>query len=763
MSEPGAASRLSDAARLFQSGRLDAAAALCAAVCREQPRSFDAAFLLGAIRGSQGDMAAAAECFSAAAALDPRSFPAQRNLGIALSALGQHEAAAASFSRALDLNPKDAATHNDLGVALARLQRRAAALAHFDKALALKPGFADALGNRGATLLAMDRAADAAAMFERALALNPGDADAHHNLGTARSKLRRHADAIASFERAITLRPDHAAANNGLGVALVALGRAEAAAASFERALALQPGYLEARLNLANVLRSLKRHEAALANVLTVLQRMPDDAAALTLAAALKRHLCDWPGLAEIDARLMAQVTAGSGAVLPFVFLTVADDPAAQLQCARQYWTTKQRLPLTLSLSHKGRGDARHEFSPLPTAGEGGARASAREGEGAARATTTSAKLRLGYLSADFHDHATSRLAASLFEVHDRTRFEVVAFSTGPDDRSAMRRRLEAGFDRFFDLRTESDEAIAACIGEAGIDILIDLKGHTDEGRLEVLARRPAPVQVHYLGYPGTLGGDAVDYLIADRIVVPAGAERFFTEQLVFLDGSYQVNDRHRAIAAETPSRAQAGLPEHGFVFCCFNSNYKITPAVFDVWMRLLAASEGSVLWLLADRGSEDNLRREAASRGVDPRRLVFAPRLPLAAHLARHRLAGLFLDTVPVNAHTTASDALWAGLPLVTCAGQSFVARVAASLLSALGLSELVTTDLRRYEEQALDLARTPARLAEIRRRLDAARVTAPLFDTTRIGRQLETAYLTMDEIRRRGDAPRSFAVPPA
>jgi protein O-GlcNAc transferase len=730
-------SRLREAARLFQSGQPDAAAELCAAALRETPQSFDAVFLLGAIRGSQGRLTEAAECFRHAAARDARSFAAHRNLGVALAGLGQAAGAAASFERALVLNPNDAATHNDLGVALARLRRHEAALAHFDRVLALKPGFADALGNRGAALLAMDRAPEAAATFEQALALNPGDADAHHNLGTALSKLRRHADAIASFERAITLRPDHAAANNGLGVALAGLGRAEAAAASFERALALEPDYLEARLNLANVLRSLKRHEAALANAMAVLERMPDDPTALTLAAALKRHLCDWQGLAEIDARLMAQVAAGSGAVLPFVFLTVTDDPAAQMQCARQYWAMKQRLP------HTPRGEAQDEAS--------------------ARATRASTKLRLGYLSADFHDHATARLAASLFEAHDRTRFEIVAFSTGPDDQSAMRRRLEAGFDRFLDLRSESDEAIAARIGEAGIDILIDLKGHTEEGRLEVLARRPAPVQVHYLGYPGTLGGDAVDYLIADRIVVPPGAERFFTEQLVFLDGSYQVNDRHRAIAAETPSRAQAGLPENGFVFCCFNSNYKIMPAVFDVWMRLLAATEGSVLWLLADRGSEENLRREAASRGVDPHRLVFAPRLPLAAHLARHRLADLFLDTVPVNAHTTASDALWAGLPLLTCAGQSFVARVAASLVSALGLPELVTTDLRRYEELALDLTRTPARLAEIRRRLDAARVTAPLFDTARTCRQLETAYLTMDEIRRRGEPPRSFAVPPA
>jgi len=721
-------SRLNEAARLFQIGRLDAAAEHCAAALREAPENFDAAFLLGAIRGSQGRMAEAAECFRLATARDPRSFAAHRNLGVALAGLGEDDGAAASFERALALNPKDAATHNDLGVALVRLQRHEAALAHFERALALNPGFAGALGNRGATLLAMDRAVEAATTFARALALNPQDADAHHNLGTALNKLKRHEEAVASFERAITIRPDHAAANNGLGVALVALRREKAAAASFERALALQPGYMEARLNLANVLRSLKRYEPALANAMAVLARLPDDAAALTLAAALKRHLCDWQGLGEIDATLMAHVAAGRGAVLPFMFLTVTDDPAAQMACAQRYWANKRvASPAPMRRDHLGDG-----------------------------------RLRLGYLSADFHDHATARLAAALFEAHDRARFEVIAFSCGPDDGSAMRRRLEAAFDQFFDVRAESDEAIAARIRDAGIDVLVDLKGHTEQGRLEVLARHPALVQVHYLGYPGTLGGDAVDYLIADRVVVPPEAEPFFTERLVFLDGCYQVNDRHRAIAATTPSRLQCGLPERGFVFCCFNNNYKITPDVFAVWMRLLDAVEGSVLWLLADRGSEDNLRGEAASGGIDARRLVFAPRLPLEAHLARHRVADLFLDTAPVNAHTTASDALWAGLPLITCAGRSFVSRVAASLLSAVGLSELVTTNLRDYEELALTLAQTPKRLAAIRRKLEAARATAPLFDTARTCRQLEAAYLTMIEIHRHGEPPRSFAVPP-
>ncbi len=370
-------------------------------------------------------------------------------------------------------------------------------------------------------------------------------------------------------------------------------------------------------------------------------------------------------------------------------------------------------------------------------------------------------RLRLGYLSAELRTHPIPCLVAQLFEEHDRSCFEVFAFSYGDDDGTPMRRRLEQAFDGFFDVRGLSDEAIARRIREQEIDIMVDLTGHTAGSRLEILASRPAPVQLHYIGHPGTLGADFIDYLIVDPFVVPAEEQQHYSEALVYLSQCYQANDRKRIARRSPTHRAEAGLPADGFVFCCFNQTYKITPPCFDVWMRLLHAVPGSVLWLLADnRWAEDNLRREAAARGVSPERLVFAPRLAAPEHLARHRLADLFLDTFPYNAHTTASDALWMGLPVLTCAGRGFASRVAGSLLHAVGLPELVTHDLAEYERLALTLARDPARLVALRRHLDAVRTTAPLFDIDRTRREIEQAYQQMWELAQRGEAPRSIGL---
>ena len=350
---------------------------------------------------------------------------------------------------------------------------------------------------------------------------------------------------------------------------------------------------------------------------------------------------------------------------------------------------------------------------------------------------------------------------AQLFEEHDRSRFEVFAFSYGDDDGTPMRRRLEQAFDGFFDVRGLGDDAIASRIREQEIDIMIDLTGHTAGSRLEILASRPAPVQLHYIGHPGTLGVDFIDYLIVDPFVVPPEEQRHYSEALVYLSQCYQANDRRRTPADRRPSRAEAGLPPDGFVFCCFNQTYKITPPLFDAWMRLLHADPDSVLWLLADnRWAEDNLRREAAARGVAPERLVFAPRLAAPEHLARHHLADLFLDTFPYNAHTTASDALWMGLPVLTNAGRGFASRVAGSLLHAVGLPELITQDLGEYERLALALAREPARLVAMRRHLEAVRATAPLFDIDRTRGEIEAAYQQMWEIAQRGEAPRSMVI---
>ena len=371
-------------------------------------------------------------------------------------------------------------------------------------------------------------------------------------------------------------------------------------------------------------------------------------------------------------------------------------------------------------------------------------------------------KPRIAYLSADFREHATSQLMAGLFEQHDRSRFHVSAFSFGTNDRTAMRARLVAAFDEFHDVYQSSDIEVAQMLREREIDIAIDLKGHTQESRIGIFAYRPAPIAAAYLGYPATVGASLIDYFIGDPVALPFALQPHFDEKIVHLPDSYQCNDRKRMIAERTPSRAEAGLPEQGFVFCSFNNNWKITPEVFDVWMRLLTEVEGGTLWLLRDNeGAEKNLRNEAQRRGVDPARLVFADRALPADHLARHRLADLFLDTLPCNAHTTASDALWTGLPLLTCLGNAFAGRVAASLNHAAGMADMVTTSLDEYHALALKLAREPDRLAAVKSRLAQNRDTCPLFDTVRLARHIEAAYMTMWERWQRGEPPASFAVP--
>jgi protein O-GlcNAc transferase len=373
-------------------------------------------------------------------------------------------------------------------------------------------------------------------------------------------------------------------------------------------------------------------------------------------------------------------------------------------------------------------------------------------------------RIRIAYLSADFQNHPTAYLAAGWFEAHDRSRFETIAVSFGPDTNDDMRQRLRGVFERFIDAQSLTNRQIAERLRALEIDIAVDLKGYTTNSRAGIFALRPAPIQVGYLGYPGTMAASYMDYILADEVVIPSDHAPFYTEKIVWLPGTYQVNDRARRISDQTPSRAELSLPDEGFVFCCFNNSYKIRPAIFDIWMRLLRQVEGSVLWLFEENGSAaQNLRLEAERRGVAPERLVFAPHVPAAEHLARHRHADLTLDTLPYNAHTTASDSLWAGVPVLTCLGTTFAGRVAASLLKAIGLPELITTSLEDYEALALRIAREPDLRAALKQKLARNRDTFPLFDTARFTRHTEAAYTTMWERHQRGEPPQSFAVTPA
>ncbi|MEZ5827640.1 MAG: UDP-N-acetylglucosamine-peptide N-acetylglucosaminyltransferase [Hyphomicrobiales bacterium] len=439
-------------------------------------------------------------------------------------------------------------------------------------------------------------------------------------------------------------------------------------------------------------------------------------------AAALES--CNWSETKNYSERILAEVPKGNPIVSPLMCLAYHDDPALQAQCARLFLQSLPVSPAQLPKQppHDGR-------------------------------------IRVAYLSADFHDHATAYLLTELIELHDRDRLDVVGISISTDYKGSISTRLTRAFGKIHAAGGMSDWEAAKFVYSLGVDIAIDLKGYTADCRPGIFAHRPAPIQAAYLGYPGAMEADFIDYVVADSVVVPFDQQSFYRERIVHLADCYQANDRKKEIAA-TPARAACGLPSDGFVFCCFNANHKISASVFDIWARLLKAVPGSVLWLIkSNDDAEHNLKEEAARRGVDPARLIFAPKRPLPEHLARYRLADLFLDTLPFNAHTTASDALWAGCPLLTCQGQTFAARVASSLLTAIGLPELITASLEEYEALALRLATDRNLLAETRRRLAQNRLTYPLFDTPRFCRSIETAYTLMWERYRRGEPPRGFA----
>ncbi len=631
------------------------------------------------------------------------------------------------YQQILALEPDHPKELHLLGVVAAQEGELETAVGLLQRAVAVAPDAAGAWRDLGAALLGLGRHDAALAALDHAVALKPALAVAHFHRASVLAELNRRVEAVAAYDRVLDLTPDDPQAHYNRGIVLAELQRFEAALASYDRALALDPADGNAHRNRALVLVELKRFDAALAAFDAALALLPADPGLLVQRLDAKLRHCRWD---DLDAELAAVAVAveAPGAVCePFALLAAIDDPALLRRAAANY--VAAHCPPDPALG------------PLVTVARGG-------------------RLRLGYFSTDFHDHALAYLAADLFECHDRSAFELVAFSLGPESDSPMRHRLVAAFDSFLDLRDARDIDVARRARALGIDVAIDLNGFTTGAREGVFALRAAPIQVAYLGYPGTMAAPYIDYLIADRCVIPDEARPHYAEKIVYLPHSYQANDRQRPIAAGEVTRASAGLPADGFVFCCFNNNYKIMPQVFAVWMRLLGAVPGSVLWLLGDGTTAANLRCEAAARGVDPARLVFAPRLAYAEYLARYRLADLFLDTLPYNAHTTASDALWAGLPVLTCAGQSFQARVAASLLLAVGLPELVTSDLGAYEAEALDLALRPTRLAALRARLIANRSTAALFDTPGLAGALEAGYVRMCDRRQAGLPPADLVI---
>jgi protein O-GlcNAc transferase len=681
---------------------------------------------VGVLLQMQGRLDEAVSAYGEAVALRPAYAEAQFNLGSVLHQNNELDAAEAAYRRVISLNPDIAAVHNNLGTVLKDRGLLDQAQAAFEAAIRLQPDYAEAFYNRATVLQQQAKLEEALAAYGQAIELRQDYADAINNAGIVLVELGRAIDAIDLYRRHLERMPAHADACNNMGTALLAEARAGEALMAFEQALAHKSDFPEASYNLASARRELGDLAGAIAAYRNALRLRPDYADAFSQLLYHRAQACEWDDFEADQERLVGMVRRGVR-VPPFYLFSTPASASDQLLCAKQ-WIGPIRPPPEAVFDHKPFAENR--------------------------------RIRLGYLSGDFHQHATARLMAELFERHDRDRFEVSAYSYGPDDNSPMRARLVSAFDRFVDIRAMSHREAARSIHADKIDILIDLKGYTHHARPAISAYRPAPVQVSYLGYPATMGADFIDYILVDPFVVPASQQPFFSERLVHLPGSYQVNDRRREMAAP-PSRQDCGLPAEGLVFCSFNNSYKITPVFFDVWMRLLRSVPGSVLWLLEPNDLvKANLRSEAGKRGVDPGRLIFAPLVASAEHLGRHRHADLFLDTLPCNAHTTASDALWAGLPVLTCSGDTFAGRVAGSLLAAAGMLELVTASLEQYEQTALALARSPQRLAELRQQLEQDRNASALFDLPKLTGNIEAAYARMWQTWLSGQRPTAFSI---
>jgi len=720
---------LDQALIMHRQGQLDNAERLYRSLLERVPRHFGANRYFGLLLLQKGQATAAATHLSLALQINGRDAAAHHDYGVALAALGKGSEALQALNRAIGFRRNYPEAFNNRGLILHQLGRLKEALASFDQALVLKPNYDEAMVNKGVVLFELQRIVESVTAYDMALRFNPSNVMALNNRSNALNVLGQYAKALNDSQQALSLQSAVAEAHNNQGNALSGLGRPLDAIAAYNKAIELRPDYGVAFLNRAKANITISRFAEAQPDLDRAMRLRPD--APFLFGTRLHNQMmqCQWSDYSVQIERLQNALREDKPVSPPFPMVSLPSSAADQLSVARQF-VLHERLEL--------------RTKPL---------AAYRQHE----------RIRIAYVSGDLREHATSYLAAGVFENHDRQRFEIFGISLRPEESSFMGQRVKAAFDRFVSVDQMNDQDVVRLMREMEIDIAVDLHGFTKNSRPAIFAARAAPLQVNWLGFPGTTGSSAFDYIIADKIVIPEGEERHYAEAIAYMPDCYQPNDLSRPALTSLPGRADAGLPEPGFVFCGFSQSFKITPDVFDVWMRLLRDCPNSVLWLLEmDPAAQANLAREATVRGVLPERLIFAPRLPLPEHLARHQLADIFLDTWPYNAHTSASDALWCGVPVLTFAGATFAGRVAASILTAAGQTDLITSSLCDYEQIAMELARDPVRLAALRTSILNARSSVPLFDIRRFTCHLENLYTQMHELKCKAQKPRQLTIVP-
>ena len=713
---------LGSAVSAFHRGQLDEAGAFCEQILRANPRQVDALHLLAIIETMRQNFEAAVKSFDKILKRNPNFAEAHYNKGIALRGNKQHKEALKCFDRALRLKPDYPEAFNNRGVALLEIGRVEEALSSFARAIALKPDFAEAYYNRGNALRNILQLDEALTNYEQALRFKPNYIKAANNRGMTLRDLRRFREAVENYDDVLAIEPNDPELLSNRGIALCDMGRHDEGLEMYARATRVDPEFLPAIYNRAHALSDMRQHAEAIRDFGRVLEIKPDYDFIEGMIIYEKLRACDWENLETTISSALEKIKNGKKASYPFPSLAFSNSPSLQKTVADMFATSeiKSQRPL-------------QKIKSYPRTG----------------------KIRIGYFSPDFRDHVIAYLMAGLFEHHDKSKFELVAFSFRPVSNEGIGEKIVSAFDRIIDVHHCTDRDIALIARESHIDIAVDLAGHTQGGRPGVYALRAAPVQISY-PYAGTMGGKLFDYLIADSVIVPDDYRQYYSEKIIYLPGTYQVNNYRSSDTEEILEREKLGLPRSGFIFCCFNNSFKIVPEVFDCWMRILSKTEESVLWLIEDNPiAVGNLKNAAQLKGVNPNRLIFAKRVPLAEHLRRHQVADLFLDTLPYNAHATASDALWAGVPVLTCIGDSFAARIAAGLLNAIELPELVVTNLDNYEALAIELATNSAKLNAIKRKLRTNRDVASLFNTKLSTRNIEAGYMAVYERDQAGLPP--------
>jgi predicted O-linked N-acetylglucosamine transferase (SPINDLY family) len=706
--------------------------------------SASAIYELGSLLLSIGQSSEASGFFEKALSIEPNFYEARYELGLAFAQQQKLDQALLCFQLALETNPNAPDIFYNIARIYDEKKSFNLSVAYYEKAIEQDIHFIDAWVNRGLALKELKRFQEAVICYDHAIGIQENNPQAWLNKGNVLKELVLYQEALQCYNRALELSPGYAevlsnisnlliasrqfqeaiefadraiAANSGLAdswlnksIALKKLRCREEAIQCIHKAIAIKPASSEYQVSLGDILTELKRYEEALEAYQQALTFDPKKDYLYGLTVYLKTLICDWSHYDQQLANIRAKLAQGQKVVLPFSLLALLDDEAAHFKAAQLF--AEDKFPENAYLG------------PIPK-------------------RVKDQKIRLGYFSADFRSHPVASLIAELFELHDRNQFEIIGFSIGSDDADEMRLRLKGSFDQFIDVNELSDQEVAHLARDLKIDIAIDLGGYTQDCRTSIFSYRAAPIQVNYLGYPGTMGSRYMDYIIADPILIPPENQNYYSEKIIYLPHTYQANDRKRKISTVPLKRAAFDLPENGFVFCCFNNNFKLTPYTLDSWCRILKAVEGSILWLYeGHEKTKLNLINEFMKRGLAYERLIFAKRVPSDEHLARYRLADLFLDTLPYNAHTTTSDALWAGTPVLTLIGRSFAGRVAASLLNAIGMHELITKSAAEYEAKAIELGNHPEKLKEIRRQLQANRDTTALFNAPLFTQDLELAY---------------------